>query len=284
LDLTARPVATDKKHRASEIYTIVHQRGVVTYMRTVQPHDYPNRVTKSGGATRSATQTSSVRLLGRAARTAIKLALIVALLVATVTSILAVVGGIAFYEANRSATIRGFPAVRQEHSLSCEYAAASAVTHYWGRLVSENDFIAAIPSNSNPHLGYRGNIDGTWGGTRDYGIYAEPLVPVLEEHGYKAGVFYNGEQRLKDELDDGHPVVVWIAGRPGPLPRSFFDAGAQSFSLTPYEHALVVTGYDRQRVIVMDVGSGAFRSFDWNDFRERWSYFDQMALVITPHN
>src|SRR6476469_8846293 len=72
--------------------------------------------------------------------------------------------------------IRGFPLVEQSYSLSCEYASAAVVTRYWGRLVSEDQFISAIAANPNPHRGFRGNINGSWGGITNYGIYAEPLA------------------------------------------------------------------------------------------------------------
>src|SRR5438128_658331 len=37
--------------------------------------------------------------------------------------------------------IANFPSVQQWYSLSCEYAAAAAVTLYWGDLVSQRDFL-----------------------------------------------------------------------------------------------------------------------------------------------
>src|SRR5689334_23767597 len=86
--------------------------------------------------------------------------------------------------------IPDFPSVEQWYSLSCEYAAAAAVSLYWGRLVSQRDFLAEIPESPNPHWGFRGNIYGAWGGIRNYGIYAEPLVPVLAARGYRVDVFY----------------------------------------------------------------------------------------------
>src|SRR5690348_6650912 len=84
--------------------------------------------------------------------------------------------------------IPGFPSVEQWYSLSCEYAAAAAVTLYWGNLVSQRDFVREVPPDPNPHDGFRGNINGPFGGIADYGVYAEPLVPVLERRGYDATV------------------------------------------------------------------------------------------------
>src|SRR5688500_17737412 len=106
--------------------------------------------------------------------------------------------------------IKGIPSVAQWYNLSCEYAAAAAVTLYWGNLVSQDDFIREVPQHPNPHIGFRGNIHGPHGWIGDYGIYAEPLVPVLERRGYTAEVFYGGPDRLKAEINAGHPVVAWI--------------------------------------------------------------------------
>src|SRR3569623_1409625 len=65
------------------------------------------------------------------------------------------------------------PVFPQEHYLSCEYSATRAAVARWGIQLTEADLINNIPTNENPHLGFRGNIDNSWGGTNDYGIYAE---------------------------------------------------------------------------------------------------------------
>jgi uncharacterized protein YvpB len=185
--------------------------------------------------------------------------------------------------ARPEAVIRGFPSVMQWYNLSCEYAAAAAVTLYWGNLVSQRDFIREIPVHPNPHIGFRGNIHGPHGGIGDYGIYAEPLVPVLERRGYEAAVFYGGVSRLKANIAAGYPVVVWITtGRDAQrrAVRTMFKG--QSFKLVPYEHTVVAYGYDEDGIYLMDVGDGGFYYTGWNSFLRRWSYFDQMALVIYP--
>src|SRR5690349_17817015 len=76
-----------------------------------------------------------------------------------------------------STRIADFPSVTQWYNLDCEFAAAAAVTLFWGNLVSQSVFVNEVPDNPNPHLGFRGDINGEGGGINDYGIYAEPLVP-----------------------------------------------------------------------------------------------------------
>ncbi len=117
---------------------------------------------------------------------------------------------------------------------------------------------------------------------RTNGVYAEALAPVLEAHGYDATVFYGGVGRLKAELGEGHPVVVWMtSGRDErPVYRQTYEG--ESFKLVPSEHTVIVYGYDDAGVHIMDVGDGGRYYTDWASFLRRWSYFDQMALLIHP--
>jgi uncharacterized protein YvpB len=181
------------------------------------------------------------------------------------------------------ALIQDFPSVTQWYNLDCEYAAAAAVTLFWGNLVSQRVFVNEVPKSPNPHLGFRGSINGEGGGINNYGIYAEPLVPVLEKRGYNATVFYGGVSRLKAIVAAGNPVVVWITvGKYIERPVYHKTYEGDSFKLIPGEHTVIVYGYDSGGVRLMDVGDGGFYYTEWDSFLRRWSYFDQMALVITP--
>ncbi|MFL5735027.1 MAG: C39 family peptidase [Chloroflexia bacterium] len=183
--------------------------------------------------------------------------------------------------AGTQALIKSFPSVSQWYNLDCEYAAAAAVTLYWGDVVSQRDFVREVPNSPNPHLGFRGSIDGTGGGIADYGVYAEPIAKVLERHGYNAVVFYGGVSRLKSNVSAGVPIVVWITtGKYADQPVFRRSYNGDSFKLVPNEHAVVVYGYDSGGVRLMDVGDGGFYYTEWDSFLRRWSYFDQMALAI----
>lgn len=181
--------------------------------------------------------------------------------------------------------IDGMPSVKQWYSLSCEYAAAASVTLFWrGELVGQDHFIREVPLDSNPHLGFRGNIHGDFGGIENYGVYAEPLVAVLEQHGYDATVFYGGADRLKAEIDQGHPVVVWITAGREERPVYKRVSEGRTFKLVPGEHTVVVYGYDAAGVYIMDVGNGGKYYTGWTSFIQRWNYFDQMSLLIHPRS
>src|SRR4051794_35176886 len=88
--------------------------------------------------------------------------------------------------------IPDMPVFAQQHHLSCEYAATRAAVARWGIQLGEAAFIGAIAVNENPHLGFRGNIDGSWGGTTNYGIYAEPIARFLSTKGINTKLLWNG--------------------------------------------------------------------------------------------
>ena len=179
--------------------------------------------------------------------------------------------------------IKNFPLLAQSYTLSCEYAAASAVTLFWGDQVTEKVFVSEVPSSPNPHLGFRGDINAAFGGINNYGVYAEALVPVLQDYGYNATVFYGGVSRLKANVAAGNPVVVWITTGKytvrTPVEKTY---KGDTFTLVAGEHAVVIYGYDSGGVYIMDVSNGSYQYTAWDSFLTRWSYFDQMSLVITP--
>lgn len=178
----------------------------------------------------------------------------------------------------------GFPVVEQAWALSCEYAATSAATAYYGDTISQRTFLTAIGDDENPHKGFRGSIYGAWGGTTNYGVYADPILAVLRQHGFvHAYIFYNDASTLRTEIAAGHPVVTWISGTWGMTSRStHVDTAGDWYSLIAYEHAVTAYGYDDAGVWVMDPGVAEKYHISWAKFLRGWNAIDGMALVVAP--
>jgi uncharacterized protein YvpB len=64
--------------------------------------------------------------------------------------------------------------------------------------------------------------------------------------------------------------------------RTRYWLNGEQFSLVPWEHCVVVTAYDNYGVTIMDPYTGTFDRYSWGAFEAAWSYFDNMALLITP--
>lgn len=173
------------------------------------------------------------------------------------------------------------PALTQQRNLSCEYASVAIATAAYGEGIPEEAFYDVIPVTLNPHYGYRGNIDGLWGQYDDYGIYPEPLVPVLNEWGFAGEVAYTDGHTpfLTNHLDAGHPVVVWLAlwGDTGIV---YDDEGV--YTVFAGAHVVTAYAYDEWGVYIVDPATGSYKHIDWGTFRWAWGTIDGMSLAIYP--
>ena len=170
---------------------------------------------------------------------------------------------------------------RQSRNLSCEYAATYAATTAFGEGIPEQVFIDEIPLAKNPHYGYRGNIDGQWGNTTDYGIYPEALVPTLNRYGFAGEVMYTeGDVApLRAQLDAGRPVVTWL-GFWGDTREVLTDE--DSYSVFAGMHVVTVYGYNDAGVFAMDPAKGTEVFYDWATFQQLWTVIDGMGLAVYP--
>lgn len=174
------------------------------------------------------------------------------------------------------------PQYQQQRPLSCEFASVYIATSAFGNGISEYAVEGVVGLSPNPHLGYRGNILGTWGNTTDYGVYAQPLSWALSQFGYVGDAFYGvgDTSTITSRLDNGWPVIVWLALWGDQSFRTDYDG--QSFTLVPGMHVMVAYGYDTDGIYLSDPGSGIYRYYDWGSFTSMWSVLDGMAMAVYP--
>jgi uncharacterized protein YvpB len=168
----------------------------------------------------------------------------------------------------------------QSHSLSCESSASSMAAQYQGVPVTEEEIVAALPRNDNPHLGFRGNIDGPYGSTDDYGVYAEPVLQVLNSRGLGATLIDGGLDGIKWAIARGNPVVAWVTYNCSVQTPVVTTIGGQEVTLVPYEHVVVVTGYNDNGVWANDPYDGQEHFYATADFQRALGYFGNMAIEV----
>jgi uncharacterized protein YvpB len=166
----------------------------------------------------------------------------------------------------------------QQRNLSCEFAAVYIATAAWGNGISEYATEATVGLADNPHLGYRGNINGWWGNTYDYGVYAEPLSWALAQYGFVGEVAYtHGDPTwLINEINAGNPTIVWL-GMWGD--QSVYEDG---YRVVAGMHVMVAYGYDDGGVYLSDPATGGSRYYDWGTFECRWGVMDGKSLSVYP--
>ncbi len=168
----------------------------------------------------------------------------------------------------------------QGHSLSCESSASSMAAQYQGVLLTEEEILAALPRNDNPHLGFRGNVDGPYGSTDDYGVYADPVMQVLNSRGLIVTLVDGGLDGIKAAITRGNPVVAWVSYNCSVQTPIVTTIGGQQVTLVPYQHAIVVTGYNDSGVWANDPYDGQEHFYATADFERALGYFGNMAFEV----
>ncbi len=174
------------------------------------------------------------------------------------------------------------PRYAQQRTLSCEYAALYIATSAFGDGVSEYAFDNYVGWSANPHVGYRGDINGVWGRTDDYGVYNEPLSWALPSFGFNGDAFYavGDSGALTNRLDQGTPVLVWLGLWGDESIVEQLDG--RSFTVVAGMHVMVAYGYDAAGVYLSDPGTGTYRFYSWGDFMYMWNILDGMGLAVSP--
>jgi uncharacterized protein YvpB len=181
------------------------------------------------------------------------------------------------------ALILDVPVLRQKRSLSCESSAAAMAAQFFGLNVEEEAILGALPLHDNPNLGFRGNVDGSYGGIVDYGVYAEPVRQVLRQMGLEAEILIGSTNEIRAHIRQGRPVLVWITyNLQVGWPTRVTTSDGQTVTLIPYEHVVLVTGYNRDGLWVNDPYSGVQSFYPEGDFLRSFAYLGNMGLVVGP--
>ena len=172
------------------------------------------------------------------------------------------------------------PRQQQSHNLSCESSASSMVAQYHGIVLTEAEVLLALPRNDNPNLGFRGNIDGPPGGTEDYGVYAGPILAILNSRGLRAWAVDGGLAGIKAAIARGNPVIAWVTYNCQAAVPVETAIGGKTVTLVPYQHVVVVTGYNAGGVWANDPWDGQEDFYPTADFQRAMSYFGDMAIEV----
>lgn len=172
---------------------------------------------------------------------------------------------------------------RQFFSIGCEASTADDWAKYFGVEVNEFAFQVRLPISDNPDLGFVGDVNGPWGQVPPYayGVHAEPVAKVLRDYyGMKAvgtkGFTINA---LKAEIASGRPVIAWVvANCTWSEPYEYTDKAGNTVITAPYEHVVIVTGYNETSIRYMN--NGKFFDIPTEYFERTWSVLGNMVVFL----
>ena len=182
-----------------------------------------------------------------------------------------------------SAYISGLSGHAQNYSISCESRSAVDVAAFWGVSISETEFLEALPRADNPDQGFVGSPNDVWGYTppRGYGVHASPVAETLRDFGMQAEAHRDlSWDDLREEIDAGRPVIVWVIGQMwGGTPVEYDASDGSSVIVAPYEHTMILVGYSLDTVQVVDSYSGQYQTYWLDAFLQSWSVLGNMAVL-----
>ena len=171
----------------------------------------------------------------------------------------------------------------QIHSLSCESRSAVDWAGYFGVSLSEDTFLVHLPSSDDPDSGFVGDPDDAAGyiPPNSYGVHADPVANLLNAYGLNARAVHGYSlDSIRNQIDDGNPVIVWVYGHvwAGGSPVSYTASNGNTTWVIPYEHTVIVYGYDDSSIWILDGGSKYTRSI--SIFKSSWSNLGNMAVIL----
>jgi uncharacterized protein YvpB len=193
-------------------------------------------------------------------------------------------------ELPESAYISGVNGHPQKHQLSCESRSAADLAAYWGISLGENEFLGVLPRADNPEQGFVGSPDTVWGNIPPYGygVHAGPVAATLKLFGLQAEAHNHLKwDDLRREVTASRPVIVWIIGQMWTGTAVEYRAPDGSTSIVAaYEHTMILTGYSRDTVQVVDAYTGQYQTYSLSSFLASWSVLGNMAVFasLAPPN
>jgi uncharacterized protein YvpB len=181
-----------------------------------------------------------------------------------------------------SAFVNGITGVNQSHSLSCESRSAVDWARFYGVSIAEDTFQSQLPQSDDPDSGFVGSPDGLEGSLppNSYGVHADPVAALLRQYGLPATAVHGySMDDLRKQIASGNPVITWVYGNTwyGSAPVSYTASNGHSTWVIPFEHTVIVTGYDSSYIYLLDGGMVYYRTI--SQFTSSWSSLGNMAVI-----
>ncbi len=177
--------------------------------------------------------------------------------------------------------IRSISGHKQYFSLGCETAAAKDWANYFGKDFNEFEFQYKLPLSDNPEYGFVGDVNAPWGQVPPYGygVHAGPVADLLNQYGIPARAYKNYTlEQIIAKIAADKPVIAWVIGNVvGGVPYEYTDKEGRKVTVAAYEHVIIVTGYNEQKLRYMT--NGKFFETPKEVFLNSWGVLGNMVVV-----
>ena len=170
----------------------------------------------------------------------------------------------------------------QVYELGCEASASVDWANYFGVTIYESTFQASLPLSDNPDYGYVGVVTtDAWGQIPPYayGVHAEPIAEALRANGLPAlAVRGYTLEEVRQKLSENKPIIVWVIGNMVySEPVEYVDEQGRVAIVAPYQHVVILTGYDKTHIRYMN--NGKYYDAPNEVFLTSWGVLGNMAVI-----
>ena len=111
-------------------------------------------------------------------------------------------------------------------------------------------------------------------------MHAGPVAETLQEFGLTAEAHHElSWDNLREEIDAGRPVVVWVIGQMwGGKPVEYEAPDGSTTTVAAFEHTMILTGYSSDTVQVVDAYTGQYQTYWLKTFLKSWGVLGNMAV------
>lgn len=189
----------------------------------------------------------------------------------------------AVFDYPESHYISGIAGHAQHYYLSCESSAAVDWAWFFGVNIYESTFQTDMPRSDNPDLGYVGDFTTReWGQIPpySYGVHAEPIAEGLRAYDLPAvAVKGYSLDEVKQKLAQDKPIIAWIIGNlEYSEPVEYVDKAGNAVIVAPYEHVVILTGYNAESIRYMN--NGKFFDAPTDVFLTSFGVLGNMVVVF----
>jgi uncharacterized protein YvpB len=192
---------------------------------------------------------------------------------------------------------------RQYFNLSCEFAAASGIIFHItnspdfavnNESTAEKELINKVWISNNPNVGIRmgttdvinlyANLNKKFGGSDYYGIHAPPFIDLFANYGLIAKPIYINDltiASIQKAIFNSHLVMAWI--KIGYASSIDDDLSYGKIRIVRGEHAVIINGYDKGGVSVMDPGIGLERHIEYASLLNAANLFSMPFLEVSKN-
>lgn len=184
-----------------------------------------------------------------------------------------------------AAYVENVPTISQFPTLptGCESVALTMLLNWGGIDVDKDEIANAIPWGNRPYTPHDMFIGNPYS-KHGFGVFAGPVNDVVKEYNNGKSINLTGSDIsvVLEYIDYGIPVMVWCTSNmvEPVYKHTWKDTNGNNFSFPGNEHAVVVVGYDDEKIYINDPGSGKERSYDRWLFTERYNDLGQQAITL----